>query len=120
MAKEVPIKRPVVKLPEGGQLGLFGSKDFQGRERQVERAGKVTFNEGSVEELYIGSLRVEEHLRVTGEREAFVVREVLAEMDFSELESSYRAGGRRPYSPRSMLGLVLYGVMQGVTSLRGL
>ena len=42
------------------------------------------------------------------------------EMDFRELESGYRPGGRRPYSPRSMLGLVLYGVMQGVTSLREL
>ncbi len=32
------------------------------------------FNEGSVEALYIGSLTVEEHLRVTGAREAFVVQ----------------------------------------------
>ena len=56
---------------------------------------------------------------MTGEREAFVVREVLGEMDFSALESRYRPGGRPPYAPRSMLGLVLYGVMQGVTSLRG-
>ena len=120
MAKESPIKRPVVRLPEGGQLGLFGSKELQGSERHAERSGKVIFNQGSVEDLFIGSVRVEEHLRVTGEREAFVVREVLSEMDFRELESGYRPGGRRPYSPRSMLGLVLYGVMQGVTSLREL
>ena len=113
MAKESPIKRPVVRLPEGGQLGLFGSKELQGSERHAERSGKVIFNQGSVEDLFIGSVRVEEHLRVTGEREAFVVREVLSEMDFRELESGYRPGGRRPYSPRSMLGLVLYGVMQG-------
>ena len=77
MAKESPIKRPVVRLPEGGQLGLFGSKELQGSERHAERSGKVIFNQGSVEDLFIGSVRVEEHLRVTGEREAFVVREVL-------------------------------------------
>ena len=41
-------------------------------------SGKVIFNQGSVEDLFIGSVRVEEHLRVTGEREAFVVREVLS------------------------------------------
>ena len=87
MAKESPIKRSVVRLPEGGQLGLFGSKELQGIERHAERSGKVIFNQGSVEDLFIGSVRVEEHLRVTGEREAFVVREVLSEMDFRELES---------------------------------
>ena len=38
------------------------------------RSGKVTFNEGSVEALYIGSLTVEEHRRVTAEGEAFVVQ----------------------------------------------
>lgn len=120
MAEEPPIRRPVVKLSEGPQLGLFGSKEYQRSERHAERSGKVMFNEGSVGELYIGSVSVEQHLRMTGEREAFVVRELLGEMDFSALESRYRPGGRRPYAPGSMLGLVLYGVMQGVTSLRGL
>ena len=54
MAKESPIKRPVVRLPEGGQLGLFGSKELQGSERHAERSGKVIFNQGSVEDLFIG------------------------------------------------------------------
>lgn len=120
MSKGAALKRPVVRLPDGGQLGLFGCEELRCSERHAPRSGKVTFNEGSVEALYIGSMTVEEHLRVTGERAAFVVREVLREMDFGELESRYRAGGRRPYSPRSMLGLVLYGLMQGVTSLREL
>ena len=54
MAKELPIKRPVVKLPEGRQLGLFGSKEFHRSERHAERSGKVMFNQGEVEELHIG------------------------------------------------------------------
>ena len=53
---------------------MFGSKELQGSERHAERSGKVIFNQGSVEDLFIGSVRVEEHLRVTGEREAFVER----------------------------------------------
>jgi len=30
------------------------------------------------------------------------------------------ASGRAPYAPRAMMGLILYGVMQGVHSLRAL
>ncbi|WP_419639542.1 transposase, partial [Thiolapillus sp.] len=35
-------------------------------------------------------------------------------------EQSYRPGGRSPYAPRAMMGLILYGIMQGVSSLRQL
>lgn len=114
------IKRAVVKLPEGRQLGLFGPKELRPSERHAQRIGKVVFKEGEVSELFLGSVSVEEHLRMMGEGEAFVVRELLSQEDFSALESRYRPGGRPPYAPRSMLGLVLYGLMQGVTSLRGL
>ncbi len=37
------------------------------------------FNEGSVEALYIGSLTVEEHLRVTGERKQIPKSEFVCE-----------------------------------------
>ena len=87
MLKVAALKRPVVRLPDGGQLGLFGSEEPRRSNCDAPRSGKVTFNEGAVEALYIGPLTVEEHLRATGEREAFVVREVLSEMEFGELES---------------------------------
>ncbi|WP_074710352.1 transposase [Nitrosomonas eutropha] len=32
----------------------------------------------------------------------------------------YAATGRAPYAPRGMMGLILYGIMQGVYSLRSL
>ncbi|WP_419616333.1 transposase, partial [Thiolapillus sp.] len=41
-------------------------------------------------------------------------------MDWLSFEQSYRPGGRSPYAPRAMMGLILYGIMQGVSSLRQL
>jgi hypothetical protein len=42
------------------------------------------------------------------------------EQDWTEFEGAYAATGRPPFSPRQMTGLILYGVMQGVHSLREL
>ena len=115
------IKRRVMELPVGQQMGLFTGKALNDTPtRDTASAKPVRFNEGEVGELSLGSVSVESYLREMGERDAFAVREVLSVMDFNAMESSYRGGGRPPYGPRQMLGLVLYGVMQGVSSLRGL
>jgi transposase len=42
------------------------------------------------------------------------------EQDWTEFEGAYAATGRPPFSPRQMTGLIVYGVMQGVHSLREL
>ena len=110
-----------MELPVGQQMGLFTGKALNDTPtRDTASAKPVRFNEGEVGELSLGSVSVESYLREMGERDAFAVREVLSVMDFNAMESSYRGGGRPPYGPRQMLGLVLYGVMQGVSSLRGL
>ena len=41
-------------------------------------------------------------------------------MDWTDFESLYSANGRPAYSPRCMVGIILYGIMQAVTSLRAL
>ena len=98
----------------GQQMGLFTGKALNDTPtRDTASAKPVRFNEGEVGELSLGSVSVESYLREMGERDAFAVREVLSVMDFNAMESSYRGGGRPPYGPRQMLGLVLYGVMQG-------
>ena len=74
MSKGEALKRAVVRLPDGGQQGLFGCEEFRRSQCDGPRRAKVTFNEGTVEALYIGCLTVEEHRRVTGEHEAFVVQ----------------------------------------------
>lgn len=50
----------------------------------------------------------------------FVIRTLLEEQDWSAFEAAYKPGGRPPYSPRAMMGLILYGIFQGQNSLREL
>ncbi|GHA88539.1 hypothetical protein GCM10007159_07440 [Modicisalibacter luteus] len=63
---------------------------------------------------------LEDHLRQAGIRAPFVVAELLDAQDWTPFEERYAATGRAPYAPRAMMGLILYGIMHGVSSLRAL
>lgn len=63
---------------------------------------------------------LEEHLRQSGIRAPFVVADLLDDQDWMPFEERYAATGRAPYAPRAMMGLILYGIMHGVSSLRSL
>ena len=39
--------------------------------------------------------------------------------DWSNFEARYASSGRPPYAPGNMTGLILYGIMEGINSLRG-
>jgi transposase len=115
-----PIKRPVVRLDTSNQLGLFPVTAPEAAEPISPVSKRVYFIEPDPSEIRLGGKGLYEHLKQVGERDAFVVRQLLLEEDWTAFESAYRPGGRRPYSPRALLGLILYGVMQGKTSLRDL
>ncbi|AKH65665.1 hypothetical protein VY86_22245 [Photorhabdus thracensis] len=67
-----------------------------------------------------GSLSLSDYLRQMGERCAFIVADILDEQDWGPFERHYASTGRAPYSPRSMMGILLYGIMKGHCSLREL
>ncbi|MDE1476333.1 transposase [Xenorhabdus bovienii] len=67
-----------------------------------------------------GSLSLCDYLRQMGERRAFIVAEILDEQDWVPFEHHYASTGRAPYSPRSMMGILLHGIMKGHSSLRAL
>jgi transposase len=60
------------------------------------------------------------YLKEAGLDAAFVIRELFDQLDWSALEARYKPGGRPPYSPRRVVSLIIYGISQGTTSLRGL
>lgn len=70
--------------------------------------------------ITIGNILLEEHLELTKQKSPFVLAQVLNGQDFTEFKQRYANRGRPPYSPKNMLGIILYGIMQGVSSLRGL
>lgn len=97
-----------VELPAGGKLG-----------RTAADSGR-RFITGDPLAIVIGTTPLDQYLRESGQTNVFTVARLLDEQDWTEFESSYAATGRPPFSPRQMMGLILYGVMQGVHSLREL
>ncbi len=111
------IKRRVVKADTSGQLQL----PIEGEEdpRRLKPCASTTrvFVEPDPERMQIG---LKEHLQLSGAGEAFEIDKILRAQDWSVFESAYAKTGRAPYAPRAMVALILYGVMQGKTSLRDL
>jgi transposase len=107
------------RIDNSGQLGLFWGgkgKRLQGK----KGAPGVKFEDPQPEGILIGKRSLREFLEETGQTEVFQIRGLLREVVGERIESGYRGGGRRPYHPASMLGLVLWGLMEGKTSLRQL
>lgn len=70
--------------------------------------------------IFLGTTPLPDYLKQAGQVAAFTVASLLDQQDWSVFEGRYKATGRAPYAPRLMVGLILYGVMQGVHSLRDL
>lgn len=87
---------------------------------RVTRGPGRTFQAPDRHELYLGMTRVDHYLGQAGLTAPLIVATLLDEQDWSEFEARYAAAGRAPYAPRAMMGLILYGIMQGTDSLRRL
>ena len=115
------IKRPVVALDTSNQLGLFALEAGSGIEdKTVSTPQGIQFKDPDPRSILLNGVRLNEHLMRTGEKSALKVRQLLQEQSWLEFEAVYRPGGRHPYAPRAMTGLILYGIMRGITSLRDL
>lgn len=70
--------------------------------------------------IMFGNVPLKQHLQLADQKTPLMVAGLLDEMDWSSFENRYANTGRPPYAPRNMVGLILCGIMQGVTSLRAL
>ena len=71
-------------------------------------------------EFYLGAQRLDQYLEANQQGWVLRLRSLLNELDYSQLTCRYQETGRRPIHPRVLLGLVVYGIMQGKWSLRDL
>ncbi|MDO9051525.1 MAG: transposase [Methylotenera sp.] len=78
------------------------------------------FITGDPQAIFLGTARLQDYLQQSGLLAPLTVARLLDEQDWQTFEQRYAATGRAPYAPRLMMGLILYGVMQGVHSLREL
>lgn len=119
--------RSQLKINTAPQLDIFsGAANSPDLKKQGEhkRSGNKTnkrrFVAPSPDSITLGNTYLKEHLKLTGQKTPFTVAALLDEQDWTEFEQRYALEGRPPYAPRNMMGLILYGIMQGITSLRTL
>lgn len=93
------VKRPVVKLKKGLHNPI---------------------EQGNGNVLSIGNQSIEDYLLMADIMQPFYVKELLSKQDWSIFAKEHPSKGRRPYSPQAIVGLILYGLMQGISSLRDL
>ena len=102
-----------------GQLSLLDEAPAPGAGREASGSGRV-FMSPDRRRLRPDGVPVGELLRESGDLAPLVVTEFLDGLDRGEFESAYAGTGRAPCPPRAMVGLVVYGTMEGVGSLRRL
>jgi transposase len=113
-----PVKRLVRSVGGGGQAELFEARRrTPGKPKRRRRVGFIDPDPG---EIFIGETRLDSYLRLMELDWVVGVRELLRELDWTEFEARYLLTGRSPYAPAAMMGLVLYGTMLGMSSLRDL
>lgn len=83
-------------------------------------ARRPRFIEDAPEGLFVGAQRVDQFLRSNGLGWVVRLRSELEKLDYTELETAYLGGGRKPYHPRTLLGLIVYGILNRAWSLREL
>lgn len=111
-----------ITSPNNPQFSLFGDVPSPTKDLKLKTAADSgrRFVCGDAEAIFIGPTRLREYLQQAGQKAPFIVADLLDEQDWRTFENRYASTGRAPYSPRAMLGLILMGVMQGLSSLREL
>ena len=71
-------------------------------------------------DIWIGRKTLEDHLRGCREQGVFAIRELIQGMSWERFENRYRGGGRPGYHPAVMMSLILFGILEGRSSLREL
>jgi transposase len=122
--KRKRIRRPVATLDTSNQIALFdeaaASAPQAGAAAGSPRKQALRFEEPDPRSIRINERRLDQVLKQVGQHAPLKIRAWLAEMSFSQFEQAYQPGGRPPYAPRAMVGVILSGIVQGITSLRDL
>jgi transposase len=106
------------ELPELQQQALaFEQVAAQRVKREPSRA---RFIDDAPDGLFLGSQRLDHFLRANGLGWVVRLRTELARIDYTAMETAYLGGGRKPYHPRTLLGLIVYGILNRAWSLREL
>lgn len=122
MSEKAGDKRKIKRIDNNPQAELFdppwGEEPEERSEPGPER--RPHFINPDPRGIRIGPGTLRAHLESCQEERMFRFREFLQGLDWTSFLRRYGAGGRRPYHPAAILGLVLFGIGEGRSSLREL
>ena len=117
----INMSRKTVQIDRSCQFDLLGETPALNNEKQLNVAASGrTFIAPDRYLIFLGMTRLDRYLEQAKLTAPISTARVLDAQDWSELESRYAQTGRAPYAPRAMMGLILSGIMQGISSLRSL
>ena len=113
------MKKKTVRIDRSYQFDLLGKTPPAIKQNKctLTESGR-RFTAPHSEDIYLGMTRLDHYLKQAGLSTPLLVATSLNRQDWSEFEARYAPTGRAPYAPRAMMGLILFGVMQGIDSLR--
>lgn len=117
------IHRKRLHVDNRPQLALFAPEpisDSAGSEREAKPAEVRQYEDPSPEGILIGREDLRSFLRNRGEKTAFGIRKLVRSLELKAFHQASPKAGRRPYHPAGMLGLILFGILEGRSSLRQL
>lgn len=115
------MKRPVRELDTDPQREIFAPAAVEANALSpAGEGGGRRFRDPNPESIYIGNEPLRDYLTKMEMGWVLLVRQTLRALDWSPFEEKYKTTGRAPYAPAALMGLILYGTMQGKTSLRQL
>jgi len=113
------IKRRAKSIPETAQMQLLEPGPVVSKpDREVDYDDD--FINPSPQIIFFGDQRLRDYLIDCGLEWVIRLRELLEESDFSEFKAGYRSTGRKAIHPVVVLGLIIYGIIEGKSSLRQL
>jgi transposase len=115
------VERETRRLEGLGQLDFDFSKiESITDEIRCEISEADLFLDAEPRELFVGSQRLDDYLREIGLGWVLRLAALLREVELSALVRRYQLTGRKAFHPRTLLGLIVYGILNRQWSLREL
>ena len=113
------IKRPTKRVANTGQRG-FSFSTMAASEMQRRPLADSRFKDDAPYSIFIGEKRLDAYLSEQGMGWVVELRRVLGELDYGLLTARYSVRGRQAFHPRTVLGLLVYGLFMKQQALRDL